>query len=113
MPNYVSFDEQYDSVPLSEWVSSHPDEEDLRTVFLNMDMALKYIHEHGYCIQVFYPTEIDVLNNEADHIQFNKLVELPSDLEVRREMIKELFKEGLQFIFVNMQWKKEIGIYKI
>ena len=61
-----------------------------------MDRALKYIHDHGYCIEVFYPTEIKVLNNETDHIQFNKLVELSSDPDIRREMIREdIFNSSL------------------
>ena len=52
------------SVTLSEWVNSHHSEDELRSIFLNMDRTLKYIHDHGYCIEVFYPTEINVLNNE-------------------------------------------------
>lgn len=81
--------QSYEAISLSDWIVSHPDEEDLRTVFVNMDRALKYIHEHGYCIKVFYPTEIEVLGNSPDCIQFKKLLELSSDPGRRREMIKE------------------------
>ncbi len=85
-----------ESVTLDEWINSHHNEEDMRTVFLNMDRALKYIHDHGYCIEVFYPTEIRVLDDKPDHIQFNKLLELPSDFSVRRDMIKEdIFNSSL------------------
>ena len=85
-----------ESATLEQWVQAHYSEEELRSIFLNMDRALKYIHDHGYCIEVFYPTEIKVLNNETDHIQFNKLVELSSDPDIRREMIREdIFNSSL------------------
>ena len=84
------------SVTLSEWVHEHYSEDEMRSIFLNMDRALKYIHEHGYCIDVFYPTEINVLNNDDDYVQFKKLVELSKDPSISREMIKEdIFKSSL------------------
>ena len=86
----------FESTTLDQWVQTHYSEEELRSIFLNMDRALKYIHDHGYCIEVFYPTEIKVLNNEDDHIQFNKLVELSSDPDIRHEMVKEdIFNSSL------------------
>lgn len=86
----------FESTTLDQWVKEHYSEEELRSIFLNMDRALKYIHDHGYCIEVFYPTEITVINNEDDHIQFNKLVELSSDPDIRREMVKEdIFNSSL------------------
>lgn len=84
------------SVTLSEWVSAHHSEEEMRAIFLNMDRALKYIHDHGYCIDVFHPNEINVLNNDDNYIQFKKLVELSRDHNISREMIKEdIFKSSL------------------
>lgn len=79
----------YESTPLDFWITTHPSEEEIRTVFLNMDMALKYIHNHDYCIESFYPSEIEILNNELDHIQFKKLVELSKDPSMRQEMIRQ------------------------
>ena len=85
-----------ESVTLSEWISNHHSEDELRSIFLNMDRALKYIHEHEYCIDVFYPTEIYVLNNNDNYIQFRKLVELSKDGNIAREMIKEdIFRSAL------------------
>lgn len=78
-----------ESVTLSEWVNAHYSEDEMRSVFLNMDRALKYIHDHGYCIDVFYPTEINILNNDDKYIQFKKLVELSRDYEIAKEMKKE------------------------
>ena len=71
-----------ESVTLSEWVSTHHSEDEMRSIFLNMDRALKYIHEHGYCIDVFYPTEINVLNNNDNYVQFKKLVELSKEYDI-------------------------------
>ncbi len=85
----MSKDYSYDSISLKEWVSMHSEEEEIRTVFLNMDRAMRYIHEHGYCIQDFHPSEIEVLNNEPDHIQFKKLMELSSNPITANKMIQE------------------------
>ena len=86
----------FSAVSLSEWINTHHSEDDMRTLFLNLDRALKYIHEHGYCIEVFYPTEIEVLNNEVDHVRFKKLIELPSDISKRKEWIREdIFNSSL------------------
>lgn len=94
-----------ESCTLKEWVSTHHSEDELRSIFLNMDRALKYIHDHGYCIEVFYPTEINVLNNEDDHIQFKKLMELSKDYDSSRNMIREdIFNSSLIQIstYLNM-----------
>jgi hypothetical protein len=78
-----------EAVTLDEWIRFHHSEDEMRTVFLNMDSALKYIHEHGYCIEVFYPTEIYILGNSSDHVQFKKLIQLSSDPTRRKSMINE------------------------
>ena len=81
--------DEYGSITLDEWVSSHPSDDEMRSVFLNMDRALKYIHEHDYCIEIFHPSYIDVLNNSDDYIQFKRLIELSKDLITRKKMIQE------------------------
>ena len=81
---------------LLEWVRDHHSEEEMRELFLNMDIALKYIHEHGYCIEVFYPTHIEILNHKPDHIQFDNLIELSKDPISSKQMIKEdIFNSSL------------------
>lgn len=88
--------QNYESMSLTEWVVSHPSEDERRSVFLNLDRALKYIHEHGYCIQVFHPSEIEVLNNDDQYIQFLHLMELSHDSITRKKMIKEdIFNSSL------------------
>ena len=90
-----------ESVTLSEWVNSHHSEDEMRSIFLNMDRALKYIHEHGYCIDVFHPTEINVLNNDDNYVQFKKLVELSKDYEIAKQMMREdIFRSA--FIQIGM-----------
>ena len=74
---------------LFEYVSEHHNDEDMRDVFLNMDIAMKYIHEHDYCIEIFYPNKIEVLEDMPDHIQFDNLMELSKDMLKRKNMIKE------------------------
>ncbi len=81
---------------LLEWVKEHHSDEEMREVFLNMDIALKYIHDHGYCIEVFYPTHIEILNNKPDHIQFDNLLELSKNPMTSKEMIQEdIFNSSL------------------
>ena len=90
------FNNSYEAVTLDQWVKSHPSEEDMREVFLNMDRALKYIHDHGYCIYQFHPSQIEVLENSADHINFRKLMELSSNPTKRKDMIREdIFNSSL------------------
>ena len=90
-----------ESVTLLEWVNKHHSDEEMRSVFLNMDRALKYIHDHGYCIDVFYPSEINVLNNDDNYVQFKKLVELSKDYEIAKEMKREdIFRSS--FIQIGM-----------
>ncbi len=85
----MSYEKNKESITLDEWISNHHTEEEIRSVFLNMDRALKYIHEKGYCIEVFYPTEISVLNNDDDYIYFNKIMKLPEDEATRKMYIVE------------------------
>ena len=87
---------EVNSVTLSEWCSRHYSENDRQSVFFNMDRTLKYIHEHGYCIAVFHPSKIYVLNDRDDCIQFKELVELSYDADTRRKMIQEdIFNSSL------------------
>lgn len=79
----------YDSITLNEYFKMFHSQEDLRNVFFSMDQALKYIHDHGYCIDVFYPTEIEILNNDINYIQFKKLLQLSNDPKLREKMINQ------------------------
>lgn len=83
-------------VNLFDWLSEHYTDEEKREVFLNMDIALKYIHNHGYCIEIFHPSRIKILNNNPNYVKFENLVELSSDSSERSEMIKtDIFNSSL------------------
>ena len=85
-----------DSVKLDEWLYFNSSEDARREIFLNLDKALKYIHEHGFCISVFYPSEIEVLNGKVDHIRFNELMPLPFNEKERKTVINEdIFRSSL------------------
>ena len=79
----------YESCNLDEWIKIHSSENDMKELFLNMDKALKYIHEHDYCINDFSPTQIDVLENRPDYIQFVSLIQLSPDPIRKKKMINE------------------------
>ena len=84
------------NVNLFDWLSEHYTDEEKREVFLNMDIALKYIHNHGYCIEIFHPSRIKILNNNPNYVKFENLVELSSDSSERSEMIKtDIFNSSL------------------
>ena len=83
------FNREIDAVSLDKWIMEHASDRELKDLFLNMDVALKYIHEHGYCIEEFYPSKIFILNHSTQQIQFKKLMELPTDMNTRHQFIEE------------------------
>lgn len=83
-------------VDLFVWLSEHCTDEDKREVFLKMDIALKYIHNHGFCIGNFHPSRIKILYDNPNYVKFEDLVELSSDPSERSEMIKtDIFNSSL------------------
>ncbi len=97
--------DKYESVSLDEWVYSHYNIDDMKSVFLNMDRALKYIHEHGYCVEVFYPSEVQVINDNDECILFNRLMKLPDDYQLQKKIIQEdiFLSSLLQIGFYSIQ----------
>ena len=93
--------QENDDMTLSEWVSLHPSEDELDEVFLNMDVAIKYLNDRGYCVEIFHPSKIYVLDDMPDHIKFSA-IPLPDDYATSESMIKEdIFNSALV----------QIGIY--
>lgn len=76
------------SINLGEWLHSKTDEE-IRELFFNMDLTMKYIHEKGYCIKSFSLDQIKILNNSPKQIKFNILLKLPNDHSIDNELIHE------------------------
>ena len=67
-----------EAISLDEWIYLHPEEEDKRSVFLNLDRALKYLHEHGYYVESFRPSQIFILNEDDRYVLFKDLTPLSS-----------------------------------
>lgn len=91
MANFVSLKSknvEADVVSLDSWINSFRDVEEIREIFLNMDRAMKYLHDRGYCIKSFDPRNIMILNNSINQIKLDTLP-LPKDLGERKKYIKE------------------------
>ena len=76
------------AVSLDSWINSYRDEEEMREIFLNMDRAMKYLHDRGYCIKSFDPRNIYILNNSIDQIKLD-ILPLPSDYSESKKYVKE------------------------
>lgn len=83
---------------LFEWIKQHHSDDEMRNLFINMDIALKYIHEHGYSVKTFYPSKICVLYDNINWIKFEDLIRIidiypPKD---EREVVQDdLFRSSL------------------
>lgn len=85
----VSLSDDSSSNTLSSWLNRQHSQEELRQIFLNMDLAMKYIHDKGYCIKSFSPKEIEILNNSLEQIKYNTLLEMPNSMYDQKELVKE------------------------
>lgn len=74
---------------LRDWLINYYDKDNLGILFANMDSAMKYIHNKGYCIRSFNPKDIEILNNSLSQIRFNALMMMPSDLGARKTIVRE------------------------
>lgn len=66
------------NITLAEFISSGYDSEEIRTLFVNMDKAMKYLHEKGFCIDSFNPNRIELLNGALNRIKFTYLDKIPT-----------------------------------
>ena len=91
----VQFPGEQTDMTVSDWVKIHSKDEDLEKLFLDMDVAMKFLHDNGYCIEVFHPSQIFVLGGMTDHIKF-RITSLAEDYDSREKMIKEdIFNSAL------------------
>ena len=77
------------TINLNNWISEAHSDEEKRDLFLNMDIAMKYIHDRGYCIKTFNPKEIELLDGSVSKVKFNTLLVMPIDREYQKKLIKE------------------------
>lgn len=89
------------SVSIQQWMKGKTDDE-IRELFFNMSLTMKYIHEKGYCINSFSPLDIEILNNSVQNIKYDVLLKLPDNKLSANELIHE---DIYNMAFLN------IGIY--
>lgn len=86
----VNIKDRADGITLEEWFQGLHDDDELREAFINMDLAMKFIHENkDCCIKSFDPKEIRILNNSLKQIKFNTLLKMPKDDYDKKELVKE------------------------
>src|SRR5699024_8034061 len=69
-----------ESVTLQEWLSEYHLQDELQNLFVNMDLAMKYIHDQGYYITSFALDTIELLNDTINQVKFDSIAEMPLDL---------------------------------
>ena len=73
---------------LSEWLQKHHMQEDLQNLFVNMDIAMKYIHDQGFYIESFALDRIKLLNDSIRLIRFENLAPFPNDITQQKELVR-------------------------
>ena len=78
------------NITLAEWLSSGYSSEEIHTLFVNMDKAMKYLHEKGFCIDSFNPNNIEILNGSLNQIRFMALGHIPvGSAVVNKEYVRD------------------------
>ena len=78
------------NITLAEWLSSGYSSEEIHTLFVNMDKAMKYLHEKGFCIDSFNPNNIEILNGSLNQIRFMDLGHIPvGSAVVNKEYVRD------------------------
>jgi len=88
LSNIISFNSGSNDETLLSWSSFHKNNIELRSLFFNLDCALKYIHDHGYSVADFSPSEICILNGDEKYIRFKKIIKMSEDSRQRESAIK-------------------------
>ncbi len=78
-----------DVITLKDWFQGNHSMEEERQLFLYLDFAMKYVHNRGYCILTFNPSEIEILNNQISHIKYNTLLKMPDDFNYQMKLMNE------------------------
>lgn len=73
---------------LYEWLQEYHSISDYQDFFVNMDIAMKYIHDRGFYITSFALNQIELLNDSIHQVRFKMLEELPSNLNEKKELIR-------------------------
>lgn len=79
---------EMESITLQEWLTKYHLPEDLQNLFVNMDLAMKYIHDQGYYIESFALDSIELLNNSVKQVRFNRLEEMPYNFATQKDIVR-------------------------
>lgn len=76
------------TISLYDWINSDYDADMAREIFIYMSSALKYIHNKGYYVSSFYPTDIDILNGSFNQIRFKGIEKMPVDVVSKKDIVR-------------------------
>lgn len=101
-------------VTLAQWFEGSHTDDEKKEVFLYMDLAMKYVHERGYCVATFNPRQIQILNDSLNCIRFNSLLMMSPEYEdqlIREDIFNSaLLQVGLYskcLDYINPEFVKE------
>lgn len=78
-----------DSITMQEWLMNHHSQEEYQNFFINMDLAMKYIHDQDYYIESFALDTIEILNHSIKQIKFTQLHEMPLDFASQKNLVRD------------------------
>lgn len=87
--NNMSKKSNENNINLEKWFDKNHSDDELQELFINMDLAMEYIHDKGYCINSFSPKEIEILNNSLKQVKFDSVLKMPNDTYDKKELVKE------------------------
>lgn len=80
---------EIDSITLNDWLQSNHTTAQLQELFVNMDIAMKYIHDQGYYISSFALDKVALLDQSVRYIQFQELAPLPYDISQQKHVVRD------------------------
>lgn len=83
------FQKKADFITLNEWLQGYHTNEQLQDLFVNMDIAMKYIHNQGYYISSFALDRVALLNHSIRQIKFQNLEPLPYDISQKKNVVRD------------------------
>ena len=88
--NIVPFrHKEIEFITLNEWLQGYHTSDQLQNLFVNMDIAMKYIHNQGYYISSFALDRVTLLNQSIRQIKFQDLAPLPYDISQKKRIVRD------------------------
>ncbi len=78
-----------ESITLNDWLKDYHTTEQLQNLFVNMDIAMKYIHDQGYYISSFALDRISLLNHSIRQVKFHDLNIFPLDISQQKQVVRD------------------------